>query len=173
MGITWPFLIYSLHSFLQQWWTNWHSIETFLYLWQVVLALRAYLGWQEGVLGRCRSCLLTLQDREVTIITQTIVGNDIPRWMLRKVVAVDVGPLKSPVYLTHQQSSPVSDHLLHLHLPLSLRILSDRTGLVRHRVAGPPLRAAAVLPILRHHLAAVHRRHRLASLSLLDSNECS
>ena len=93
--------------------------------------------------------------------------------MLRKVVAVEIKLLKLPVYFTHQQSLPVSDHLLHLHLPLSLRILSDRTGLVRHRVAGPPLRAAAVLPVLRHHLAAVHRCHRSVSLSLLDSNECN
>ena len=54
----------------------------------------------------------------------------------------------------------ISDHVRHLHLPLSIRIFSDGTCPLRDRVTGAPLRAAAVLPVLRHHLAAVHRCNR-------------
>ena len=48
---------------------TWHSVETFLHLWQIVFAFQANLSSREGILGRCH---LALQDREVTIITPTI-----------------------------------------------------------------------------------------------------
>ena len=50
------------------------STAKFLYLFQVVFAYKAYYSRQEGVLARCHHRLMAIQDREVTIIIQTIAA---------------------------------------------------------------------------------------------------
>ena len=63
---------FSLSSFSQEWFIDRHSIGTFLHLWKVVFAFWAYHIRREGVPGGCHCCILTLLDREVTIITETV-----------------------------------------------------------------------------------------------------
>ena len=72
------------------------SMETFPHLWQVVFAFQAFLSKREGILGRCQWYLLALQDREVTIIMQTIADTMSLGWSASTLTILLFGIIVSP-----------------------------------------------------------------------------
>ena len=80
----------------------WHSIETFPHSWQANFAFRAYLRQRSESWEGVTVWILALQDREVTIITLTIVNTMFLGWCF-------IGSSRTSIRVTA--------HLLGLHAP--------------------------------------------------------